>query len=140
MPEPESQAKLLSGELENALDFAKGKGLITAIAQDADSGEVLMVANMNQESLAKTLELGEAVYWSRSRQKLWHKGEESGHLQKVRGIYLDCDGDALLLKVEQIGGAACHTGKRSCFFRKIEQNRLIDLGEQVFDPKEVYPQ
>ena len=111
-----------------------------AIAQDADSGEILMVANMNEESLAKSIELGEAVYWSRSRQKLWQKGEESGNIQKIRELYLDCDGDAILLKVEQLGGAACHTGKRSCFFRKLTENGVIDVGVQVFDPKEIYKQ
>ncbi|MBK5970021.1 MULTISPECIES: phosphoribosyl-AMP cyclohydrolase [Thiorhodovibrio] len=128
----------LTDKIKQAVDFSKGNGLITAIAQDADSGEILMVANMNEESLARTLELGEAVYWSRSRQKLWHKGEESGNTQKLRGLYIDCDGDAILLKVEQRGGAACHTGKRSCFFRQIENGDLIDVGVQVFDPVEVY--
>ncbi len=130
----------LNEEIKGIVDFAKGNGLITAIAQDAETGEILMVANMNEESLAKSLELGEAVYWSRSRQKLWHKGEESGNTQKIRELYLDCDGDALLLKVEQIGGAACHTGKRSCFFRKLDQNGISDVGVQVFDPQQVYQQ
>lgn len=130
----------LNDTIKQAVDFAKGNGMITAIAQDADSGEILMVANMNPESLAKTLELGEAVYWSRSRQKLWHKGEESGNIQKIRGIYLDCDGDAILLQVEQIGGAACHTGKRSCFFRKLAADGLTDVGVQVFNPDDVYSQ
>ncbi len=128
----------LNPELRNIVDFTKGNGLVTAIAQDADTGEILMVANMNEESLAKTIELGEAVYWSRSRQKLWHKGEESGNVQKVRELYLDCDGDAVLMKVEQIGGAACHTGKQSCFFNKVENGAVIDIGVQVFDPKQVY--
>jgi phosphoribosyl-AMP cyclohydrolase len=128
----------LNQELKKIVDFTKGKGLVTAIAQDAGSGEILMVANMNEESLARTIELGQAVYWSRSRQKLWHKGEESGNVQQVKELYLDCDGDAILLKVEQIGGAACHTGKRSCFFRKLENNALVDVGEQVFNPDEVY--
>jgi phosphoribosyl-AMP cyclohydrolase len=128
----------LDQDLKDIVDFTKGNGLVTAIAQDAASGEILMVANMNEESLARTLELGEAVYWSRSRQKLWHKGEESGNVQKVRELYLDCDGDAVLIKVEQIGGAACHTGKRSCFFRKVENGAVSDVGVQVFDPKEVY--
>jgi len=129
---------VLSEEIKNIVDFSKANGLVTAIAQDAESGEILMVANMNEESLAMSIELGEAVYWSRSRQKLWHKGEESGNIQKIRELYLDCDGDALLLKVEQIGGAACHTGKRSCFFRKLENGGVIDVGVLVFDPKEVY--
>jgi phosphoribosyl-AMP cyclohydrolase len=130
----------LNEELKRAVDFSKGNGLITAIAQDAESGEVLMVASMNEASLARSLALGEAVYWSRSRQRLWHKGEESGHTQKIRGIYLDCDGDAILLKVEQTGGAACHTGKRSCFYRRLEGEALVDVGAQVFNPSEVYGQ
>ena len=128
----------LNEEIKKIVDFTKANGLVTTIAQDADSGEILMVANMNEESLARSIELGEAVYWSRSRQKLWHKGEESGNIQKIRELYLDCDGDALLLKVKQVGDAACHTGKRSCFFRKLENGRVIDVGVQVFDPKEIY--
>jgi phosphoribosyl-AMP cyclohydrolase len=128
----------LNEELKNIVDFSKGNGLVTAIAQDAETGEILMLANMNEESLAKTIELGEAVYWSRSRQKLWHKGEESGNVQKVRELYLDCDGDAVLMKIDQVGDAACHTGKRSCFFRKVENGAVVDVGVQVFDPAEVY--
>jgi phosphoribosyl-AMP cyclohydrolase len=128
----------LNEEIKRIVDFSKGNGLVTAIAQDATTGEILMVANMNEESLAQTLELGEAVYWSRSRQKLWHKGEESGNVQIVKEIFLDCDGDAVLMKIDQIGDAACHTGKRSCFFRKLENGSLTDVGIQVFDPKEVY--
>ena len=128
----------LNETLKTIVDFSKANGLVTAIAQDADTGEVLMVANMNEESLARTIELGEAVYWSRSRQKLWHKGEESGNVQKVKALYVDCDGDAVLMKIEQIGDAACHTGKRSCFFRKVENGGVADVGIQVFDPKEVY--
>jgi phosphoribosyl-AMP cyclohydrolase len=128
----------LTATIKNIVDFTKGKGLVTAIAQDAATGEILMVANMNEESLAKTIELGEAVYWSRSRQRLWHKGEESGNVQKVKGLYLDCDGDAVLIKVEQVGGAACHTGRRSCFFRRLSGDVVQDVGVQVFDPQEVY--
>ncbi|MEJ1380812.1 MAG: phosphoribosyl-AMP cyclohydrolase [Candidatus Sedimenticola sp. (ex Thyasira tokunagai)] len=128
----------LNQELLNAVDFTKGNGLVTAIAQDANTGEILMLANMNEESLGMTLELGEAVYWSRSRQKLWHKGEESGNVQKVKELYIDCDGDAVLMKIEQIGDAACHTGKRSCFFRRVDSGAVVDVGVQVFDPKEVY--
>jgi phosphoribosyl-AMP cyclohydrolase len=128
----------LTPDVNALIDFAKGDGLVTTIAQDADSGEILMVAYMNKESLARTLETGEAVYWSRSRRRLWHKGEESGHVQRVKALYLDCDGDALLLKVEQVGDAACHTGKRSCFFRQIVDGAVQDVGIQVFDPKEVY--
>jgi phosphoribosyl-AMP cyclohydrolase len=120
------------------IDFDKAGGLVTAIAQDATSGEILMVAYMNEESLRRTLATGEAVYWSRSRQKLWHKGEESGNVQKVQSVRFDCDGDALLLVVEQVGGAACHTGKRSCFFREITDDGVTDVGVQVFDPDEVY--
>jgi phosphoribosyl-AMP cyclohydrolase len=95
-------------------------GLVPAIAQEASSGDVLMFAWMNREALALTLERGEAVYWSRSRQQLWHKGDTSGHFQKVHDIRLDCDGDVILLKVEQVGGIACHTGRHSCFYRKLE--------------------
>jgi phosphoribosyl-AMP cyclohydrolase len=120
------------------IDFKKGDGLVTAIAQDDATGEVLMVAYMNEESLRLTLDRGEVVYWSRSRKKLWHKGEESGNVQKLKGLYIDCDGDAIVLKVDQIGGAACHTGKRNCFFRRIDEGRVEDVGEQVFDPDEVY--
>ena len=122
----------------DAPDFAKRGGLITAIAQDHASGEILMVAYMNQESFRRTLELGEAVYYSTSRQELWRKGQSSGNIQVVKEMFLDCDGDALLLKVEQRGGAACHTGRRSCFFRRREGDGWKDVGVQVFDPKKVY--
>jgi len=121
-----------------AIDFAKEGGLIPAIVQDWKTGEVLMVAYMNANSWAKTQETGKAWFWSRSRKKLWLKGETSGHLQRVKEAYLDCDNDALLLKVEQVGGAACHTGFRSCFHRRIEGDRLEISGEKVFDPREVY--
>jgi len=120
------------------LDFDKGGGLVTAIAQDHETGEVLMVAFMNEESFRRTLASGEAVYWSRSRSKLWHKGEESGNTQAIREIYIDCDADVVLMKVEQRGGAACHTGRRSCFFRKLEDGLVEDVGVRVFDPEEVY--
>ena len=133
-----AQIMNLNPELRELVDFSKGNGLVTAIAQDADTGEILMVANMNEDSFARTLELGEAVYWSRSRGKLWHKGEESGNVQKVKALYIDCDGDAVLMKVQQIGDAACHTGKRSCFFRKIDDQGVTDVGVQVFNPDEVY--
>jgi phosphoribosyl-AMP cyclohydrolase len=122
----------------DAPDFAKRGGLITAIAQDYASGEILMVAYMNEESYRRTLEFGEAVYYSTSRKELWHKGESSGNTQVVKEIYLDCDGDALLLKVEQRGGGACHTGRRSCFFRRREGDQWKDVGVRVFDPSEVY--
>jgi phosphoribosyl-AMP cyclohydrolase len=130
--------------LEDALmsnipvDFERGEGLVPAIIQDWKTGEVLMVAYMNAESWAKTQETGRACFWSRSRKKLWLKGETSGHVQIVKEIYLDCDNDALLLKVEQVGGAACHTGYRSCFYRQIVNGRMKAIGERVFDPKEVY--
>jgi phosphoribosyl-AMP cyclohydrolase len=127
-----------SSEPTSIIDFEKGGGLVTAIAQDDETGEVLMVAYMNEESLRRTLELGEVVYWSRSRKKYWHKGEESGNVQKLKGIYVDCDGDALVLRVDQKGGAACHTGKRNCFFRRIDGGKIEDVGTQVFDPNEVY--
>jgi phosphoribosyl-AMP cyclohydrolase len=120
------------------LDFSKSGGLVTAIAQDARSGEVLMVAHMNEESFRKTVETGEAYYWSRSRQQLWHKGEQSGNVQRLESLYIDCDGDVVLMKVQQAGDAACHTGKRSCFFRKIEGDSVVDVGVQIFDPKKVY--
>lgn len=119
-------------------DFAKGGGLLPAIAQDAQTGEVLMMAYMNPESYAETLATGRAVYFSRSRNKLWRKGEESGHVQLVRAIYLDCDADTILLSVEQLGGAACHTGYKSCFYRRVTPEGLHVVGERVFDPKEVY--
>jgi len=125
-------------ESSEAPDFAKRGGLITAVVQDHASGEILMVAYMNQESFRRTLEIGEAVYYSTSRKELWHKGQSSGNIQVVKEMFLDCDGDALLLKVEQRGGAACHTGRRSCFFRKREGAGWKDVGVQVFDPKKVY--
>jgi phosphoribosyl-AMP cyclohydrolase len=129
-----------SDETNNPLDALKfgPDGLIPAIAQDAASGEVLMVAWMNAEAIAKTIETGEAHYWSRSRKKLWHKGEESGHLQKVKEIRTDCDKDVLLLAVEQIGGAACHTGFRSCFSWVLRKGAWADDGVKVFEPEEKY--
>lgn len=119
-------------------DFAKRGGLVTAIAQDAESGEILMVAYMNEASFRRTLELGEAVYWSTSRDELWHKGQQSGNVQVVKELRVDCDGDAVLMKVEQRGGAACHTGRRSCFYRRRDGAGWEDDGVQVFDPEEVY--
>ncbi|MCM0753992.1 phosphoribosyl-AMP cyclohydrolase [Desulfovibrio aminophilus] len=119
-------------------DFAKMNGLVPAIAQDAASGEVLMMAYMNEDSWKKTLETGEVHYWSRSRKELWHKGGTSGHVQKVRSIRLDCDNDTILLLVEQVGGAACHTGYRSCFFRELKDGAVAECCPKVFDPKEVY--
>lgn len=122
----------------NGPDFSKGDGLIPAIAQDAETGEVLMMAFMNAESYAETLATGRAVYFSRSRKKLWRKGEESGNVQEVRAVYLDCDEDTILLKVHQIGGAACHTGHRSCFYRQVTPQGLLTVGRPVFDPEQVY--
>ena len=122
----------------DSIDFAKGGGLVTAIAQDDATGDILMVAYMNEESFRKTLELGEVVYYSRSRQKLWHKGESSGNTQLLKSLSIDCDGDAVLLRVVQKGGAACHTGKRNCFFRRLDDGSWVDEGVQVFDPSEVY--
>ncbi len=119
-------------------DFAKGGGLLPAIAQDAATGEVLMMAYMNAESYAETLSTGRAVYYSRSRNRLWRKGEESGNVQQVQAIYLDCDLDTILLKVTQIGGAACHEGYKSCFFRQVTPQGLQVVGDRVFDPKQVY--
>lgn len=114
------------------------KGLVTAIAQDAASGRILMVAWMNREALAETARRGEAVYWSRSRGRLWHKGEESGHVQKVKEIRLDCDADVVLLSVEQQGGIACHTGRESCFFRRLEDGRWIEVDAVKKDPRDIY--
>lgn len=113
-------------------------GLIPAIAQDARTGDILMVAWMNRESLKRTVETGEAVYWSRSRKKLWHKGEESGHTQKVLELRLDCDEDVLLMKIEQVGGIACHTGRRSCFFQKLEKGQWVAVDPVLKDPHEIY--
>ncbi|MBY0500271.1 MAG: phosphoribosyl-AMP cyclohydrolase [Nitrosomonas sp.] len=113
-------------------------GLIPVIAQEADSGTILMVAWMNREALKLTVEKGEAVYWSRSRKKLWYKGEESGHIQKVKDIFLDCDEDVLLLIIEQTGGIACHTGRHSCFFQKLEGNNWVLTAPVIKNPEEIY--
>ena len=113
-------------------------GLVTAIAQDHQTNEVLMVAFMTEATVRQTIETGLMTYWSRSRQKVWVKGETSGHTQEVREIRLDCDGDALVFKVLQHGGAACHTGHRSCFFRRFDDGRLVDAGVRVFEPEAVY--
>jgi phosphoribosyl-AMP cyclohydrolase len=114
------------------------QGLVPAIAQDAASGEVLMFAWMNREALALTAESGHAVYWSRSRGRLWHKGEESGHTQKVLELRVDCDKDVVLLRIEQIGGIACHTGRRSCFFNRLESAGWQDIEPVLKDPKLIY--
>jgi phosphoribosyl-AMP cyclohydrolase len=120
------------------IDFDKAGGLVPAIAQDADTGEVLMLAWMNREAYEETLRTRQACYYSRSRGRLWRKGEESGNVQEVREVYLDCDADTILLKVHQKGGAACHEGYASCFFRRVESAGLQVIGTRVFDPKQVY--
>ena len=121
------------------LNFTKSTdGLLPAIAQDAATGEVLMLAYINEESWRKTLETGKAHYWSRSRGKLWLKGESSGHVQLVKEILVDCDLDTVVFKVEQLGGAACHTGHKSCFYRRVQGGALHVQGEPVFDPAKVY--
>lgn len=113
-------------------------GLVPAVAQEAGSGRVLTLAWMNREALMKTAQTGEAHYWSRSRKKLWHKGEESGHVQKVSAIRLDCDEDVILIEVEQIGGIACHTGRHNCFFQKLEGGKWVVTDPVIKDPTEIY--
>ena len=120
------------------LCFDKGNGLLPVIAQDHETGEVLMLAYMNRQAWEKTLETGKVHYWSRSRDKLWLKGETSGHVQLLKAAFTDCDLDTILVKVEQLGGAACHKGYRSCFYRKVQGESLVIIGEPVFDPKEIY--
>ena len=122
----------------DAIDFDKGGGLVPAIVQDADTGEVLMLAYMNEEAYRRTLETGRAWFYSRSRDRFWMKGESSGNVQQVREVRVDCDADAVVLKVRQVGGAACHTGHRSCFYRRVEGDRWVVEGQPVFDPDEVY--
>ena len=124
----------------NWLDEVKwtSDGLAPAVTQDFATGRVLTLAWMNREALAKTVETGEAHYWSRSRNKLWHKGEESGHVQKVRSVRLDCDADVVLLVVEQVGGIACHTGRESCFYRRLEDGVWVETDPVLKDPREIY--
>jgi len=119
-------------------DFSKMDGLVPVIVQDAETGEVLMLAYMNEEAWRRTLETGKAHFYSRSRGRIWLKGETSGHVQEVREVLLDCDADTVLLKVKQHGGAACHTGYRSCFYRRLREGRVEIVGEKIFDPEEVY--
>jgi len=114
------------------------QGLVPAIAQDSRSGEVLMFAWMNRESLALSAETGSAVYWSRSRGRLWRKGEESGHTQRIVELRVDCDKDVVLMKIEQVGGIACHTGRRSCFFSRLEDGRWVEVDPVIKNPKEIY--
>ncbi|HJW24669.1 MAG TPA: phosphoribosyl-AMP cyclohydrolase [Rhodocyclaceae bacterium] len=130
-------------DLDNALPWLDalkwdGDGMIPAIAQDAASGRVVMFAWMNRESLEETVRSGNAVYWSRSRRRLWKKGEESGHFQKVKAIRTDCDGDVLLLAIEQVGGIACHTGRESCFFNELQGDRWVPADPVLKDPKDIY--
>jgi phosphoribosyl-AMP cyclohydrolase len=120
------------------IDFAKGSGLVPVIVQDYQSREVLMVAYMNEDAWRKTTETGKAHYYSRSRKGPWFKGEESGNFQEVKEVFIDCDSDTLLLRVNQVGGAACHEGYRSCFFRQRADGDWKVIAERVFDPKEVY--
>jgi phosphoribosyl-AMP cyclohydrolase len=119
-------------------DFNKSGGLVPAVVQDYDTKEVLMLAYMNERSWKKTLETGKATYWSRSRNELWVKGETSGNVQTIREIRIDCDNDTILLLVDQVGGAACHTGYRSCFYRKLSGGSEEIVGELIFNPKDVY--
>jgi len=121
------------------LNFSKGNGLLPAIVQDYNTGKVLMLAYINEVAWEKTIETGEAHYWSRSRNKLWHKGESSGHVQKIKAIFVDCDNDTVLFQVEQVGGAACHTGYDTCFYREVEKDGSLKIvGKKIFDPEEVY--
>ncbi len=124
--------------MELTPDFDKAGGLLPAIAQDAETGQVLMLAWMNREAYEETLRTRRAVYFSRSRNKLWRKGEESGHVQELHALYLDCDADTILLQVKQVGGAACHEGYASCFFRQITPEGVSIVGERLFDPALVY--
>lgn len=119
-------------------NFEKSGGLIPAIVQDAETKDVLMLAYMNKESWEATLQSGKATFWSRSRQKLWLKGESSGNVQVIKNIFIDCDDDTILLQVDQLGGAACHTGHRSCFYRKLAGGDFEIVGEKVFNPEDVY--
>ncbi len=120
------------------IDFDKAGGLVAAIAQDAATNEVLMVAWMNREAYEETVRTGRACYFSRSRNRLWRKGEESGNVQEVKAIFVDCDADAVLLKVNQVGDAACHTGHKSCFHRRLDGKEWTVVGTPVFDPQQVY--
>jgi phosphoribosyl-AMP cyclohydrolase len=120
------------------LNFEKCGGLIPTIVQDFETGEVFMLAFMNEKAWQETLNTGQATYWSRTRQELWVKGQTSGNVQLVKEIRIDCDDDTVLLKVEQVGGAACHTGYRSCFFKKVVHGSLQIVGEKIFEPEEVY--
>ena len=132
------KSEIGKGRIVIEIDFKKGDGLIPVIIQDATTHEVLMLGYMNREAWEKTVKTGRASFWSRSRKKIWVKGETSGNYQEVKEIRLDCDGDTLLLKVDQIGGAACHTGFKSCFHQRYEKGKWKVSGKRIFDPKEVY--
>jgi phosphoribosyl-AMP cyclohydrolase len=119
-------------------NFAKGDGLIPTIVQDTETKEILMLAYMNRQSWEITLQTGRATYWSRSREALWVKGETSGHFQLIKAVFIDCDNDTILLQVKQLGEAACHTGYKSCFYRKLEGDDFVVVGEKIFNPKDVY--
>lgn len=137
MPHDASPAENTVNDSPTGPDFSKNDGLLPTIAQDAASGEVLMMAYMNREAFDETLKTGRAVYWSRSRGRIWRKGEQSGHVQLVESIRIDCDADTILLKVRQTG-AACHEGYRSCFFRAVGQDGVEIVDERIIDPKDVY--
>ena len=128
----------MNDDPQNIPAFAGPDALVTAVAQDAATGQVLMVAHMNREAWEETIATSRAVYFSRARKRLWRKGEESGNIQHVREIFVDCDGDTVLLKVEQVGGAACHEGYPSCFFRQVTPTGLKLIAQRLFDPKDVY--
>jgi phosphoribosyl-AMP cyclohydrolase len=128
----------VKGYVLEGIDFKKSGGLVPVIVQDYQNGEVLMLAYMNREAWEKTKETGKAWYWSRSRNQLWLKGGTSGHYQVVKEIFIDCDGDTILLKVQQRGAGACHTGYRSCFHRKVHHGKVRIVGRKAFDPGEVY--
>lgn len=120
------------------IDFGKGGGMVPVIIQDYESGEVLMLAYMNEEAYRISIETGLAHYWSRSKNRIWKKGESSGHIQEIKEVRIDCDSDTILMKVRQVGGAACHEGYRSCFFRRVENDKTVIEGERIFDPSKVY--
>jgi phosphoribosyl-AMP cyclohydrolase len=131
---------IMTGAPANLPVFESSDGLVPAVAQDAATGRVLMIAYMNREAWEETLRTGRAVYYSRSRGRLWRKGEVSGNVQQIRSVHVDCDGDAVLLKVDQFGGAACHEGYPSCFYREITRTGINIVEERVFDPGQVYRQ
>lgn len=120
------------------IDFNKSGGMVPVIIQDHKTGEVLMLAYMNEEAYSLSIKTGLAHYWSRSKNRIWKKGEESGHIQEIKEVRIDCDNDTILMKVHQVGGAACHEGYRSCFFRKVVNDKTLIEGERIFDPSKVY--